>query len=212
MIKWFHCNWSEFLMPGMIDTHIHASQYVNAGCALDLPLLDWLHKYTFPTEARFEDIQFAEHVYTRAVVTMNERWLLNRNAQFFRAGQHAIERNDNGHVFRDDSQESFAAVGRYRTPLRSEGVHRENKYGYELARVLHGEHQQRHHRCRRFYFHVDIETGVFFYSYSFDSIILFHFFLWYSTHWCNLSSHRGSQCLARRTWWRNWVIWLANTI
>jgi len=58
---------SEFLMPGMIDTHIHASQYVNAGFALDLPLLDWLHQYTFPAEAKFADVNFAEKIYTRVV-------------------------------------------------------------------------------------------------------------------------------------------------
>ena len=56
-------------MPGMIDTHIHASQYINAGFALDLPLLGWLNKYTFPTEARFSDLKFADEVYTRAVVS-----------------------------------------------------------------------------------------------------------------------------------------------
>lgn len=58
-------------MPGMIDTHIHASQYVNAGFALDLPLLDWLHQYTFPAEAKFADINFAEKIYTRVVVRHN---------------------------------------------------------------------------------------------------------------------------------------------
>lgn len=53
----------------MIDTHIHAPQYVNAGKGLDLPLLGWLDKYTFPTEARFSDLDFAENVYTRVVVS-----------------------------------------------------------------------------------------------------------------------------------------------
>lgn len=53
----------------MIDTHIHASQYVNAGFALDLPLLDWLNKYTFPTEAKFSDVNFAKKIYSRAVVS-----------------------------------------------------------------------------------------------------------------------------------------------
>lgn len=56
-------------MPGMIDTHIHAPQYVNAGFALELPLLGWLNKYTFPTEARFADTSFAKDVYSRVVVT-----------------------------------------------------------------------------------------------------------------------------------------------
>lgn len=58
----------QFLMPGLVDTHIHASQYVYTGTALDLPLLEWLEKYTFPTEARYSDVDFAEKVYTGAVV------------------------------------------------------------------------------------------------------------------------------------------------
>jgi len=58
---------SQFLLPGLIDTHIHASQFPNAGLALDLTLLDWLEKYTFPTEAGFSDPVRAEEVYTRCV-------------------------------------------------------------------------------------------------------------------------------------------------
>lgn len=57
-------------MPGMIDTHIHAPQYVNAGLGLDLPLLGWLDKYTFPTESRFSDLEFASEVYSRVVVSI----------------------------------------------------------------------------------------------------------------------------------------------
>ena len=55
-------------MPGLIDTHVHASQFVNAGTGLDLTLLDWLNKYTFPTEAMYSDLQFAEKAYTACVV------------------------------------------------------------------------------------------------------------------------------------------------
>lgn len=55
-------------MPGLVDTHIHAPQYVNSGTGYDLMLLDWLEKYTFPTEARFWDINYARDVYTKAVV------------------------------------------------------------------------------------------------------------------------------------------------
>ncbi|XP_041756565.1 guanine deaminase [Coregonus clupeaformis] len=57
----------EFFMPGMVDTHIHASQYSYAGTALDLPLLQWLNMYTFPVEARFKDLDFACNVYTHVV-------------------------------------------------------------------------------------------------------------------------------------------------
>ena len=55
-------------MPGLIDTHIHAPQYPNTGTGHDLPLLDWLEKYTFPTEAKFKDLTFAEDTYHKVVV------------------------------------------------------------------------------------------------------------------------------------------------
>ena len=70
-------------MPGMIDTHIHAPQYVNAGFGLELPLLGWLNKYTFPTEARFSDLNFANEVYTRVVVSKILLPLLNFLQHFF---------------------------------------------------------------------------------------------------------------------------------
>eukprot|EP01088_Endostelium_zonatum_P016809 TRINITY_DN4698_c0_g2_i1.p1 TRINITY_DN4698_c0_g2~~TRINITY_DN4698_c0_g2_i1.p1 ORF type:complete len:529 (+),score=111.39 TRINITY_DN4698_c0_g2_i1:14-1600(+) len=56
-----------FLVPGFVDTHIHAPQYVYTGTALDLPLLDWLNKYTFPTEAKFKSPDFAENVYSKVI-------------------------------------------------------------------------------------------------------------------------------------------------
>ncbi|XP_068995173.1 guanine deaminase [Embiotoca jacksoni] len=57
----------EFFMPGMIDTHIHASQYSYAGTALDMPLLEWLNTYTFPVESLFKDLEFARKVYNHIV-------------------------------------------------------------------------------------------------------------------------------------------------
>jgi len=58
---------SQFLLPGLIDTHIHASQFPNAGLALDLTLLDWLERYTFPTEAGLACPEKARQVYSRCV-------------------------------------------------------------------------------------------------------------------------------------------------
>ncbi|XP_036117179.1 guanine deaminase [Molossus molossus] len=58
---------NEFFMPGMVDTHIHAAQYSFAGSNVDLPLLEWLTKYTYPTELRLQNIDFAEEVFTRVV-------------------------------------------------------------------------------------------------------------------------------------------------
>ncbi|GAB5579695.1 guanine deaminase isoform X2 [Prionailurus iriomotensis] len=57
----------EFFMPGLVDTHIHAAQYSFAGSNVDLPLLDWLTKYTFPVEHKFQNLDFAEEIYTRVV-------------------------------------------------------------------------------------------------------------------------------------------------
>lgn len=61
---------SEFFMPGLVDTHIHASQYSYAGTALDMPLLQWLNAYTFPVESCFKDLEFARKVYTQIVVRL----------------------------------------------------------------------------------------------------------------------------------------------
>ncbi|XP_025060242.1 guanine deaminase isoform X3 [Alligator sinensis] len=54
-------------MPGLVDAHIHAPQYSFTGTRVDLPLLEWLKTYTFPTEAKFKDNDYAEEVYTRVV-------------------------------------------------------------------------------------------------------------------------------------------------
>ncbi|CAL4218515.1 unnamed protein product [Meganyctiphanes norvegica] len=64
---------TQFMMPGLIDTHIHASQFPNNGVAMDMPLLEWLQTYTFPTEANFSDTLFAREVYSKVV----ERLLRN---------------------------------------------------------------------------------------------------------------------------------------
>lgn len=58
---------TQFLIPGFIDTHIHAAQWENRGIGMDLELLDWLNRYTFPTEARFKDADIAQKIYTEVV-------------------------------------------------------------------------------------------------------------------------------------------------
>lgn len=59
----------QFLIPGFIDTHIHAPQYPNVGLGYDLPLLQWLDTYTFPLEKKFSDEKYAEKVYDAVVVS-----------------------------------------------------------------------------------------------------------------------------------------------
>ena len=62
---------SQFLMPGLVDTHIHAPQYRYTGTGYDKQLLDWLNTYTFPTEAEFKNVEFAKDVYSKVVVSRN---------------------------------------------------------------------------------------------------------------------------------------------
>jgi guanine deaminase len=55
-------HWPDALVvPGLIDTHIHYPQtgMLGAGGA---QLLDWLQRYTYPTEQRFADRDYAERV------------------------------------------------------------------------------------------------------------------------------------------------------
>ncbi|CAR28931.1 ZYRO0F15290p [Zygosaccharomyces rouxii] len=58
---------SIFFLPGFIDTHIHASQYPNAGIFGNSTLLDWLQTYTFPLEASLKDLETAQIVYDKIV-------------------------------------------------------------------------------------------------------------------------------------------------
>lgn len=58
---------NEYLLPGMVDLHIHAPQWAQSGTALDIPLADWLNTYTFPLEAKYRDLAFAEKVYSDLV-------------------------------------------------------------------------------------------------------------------------------------------------
>ena len=65
-----HIEDGSYLLPGFIDLHIHAAQWGQAGTALDIPLNDWLNTYTFPIEARFSDLEYAEKVYEDIVQTL----------------------------------------------------------------------------------------------------------------------------------------------
>lgn len=60
---------SEVMIPGFVDLHNHASQWPQAGTALDRPLEAWLGEYTFPLESKYRDLDFANKVYTDVVNT-----------------------------------------------------------------------------------------------------------------------------------------------
>ncbi|KAJ1958782.1 hypothetical protein EC988_000102 [Linderina pennispora] len=57
----------QFLMPGLIDTHTHAPQFTFLGIGHDLPLMDWLNKYTFKHESEFKDTDKAREFYSQVI-------------------------------------------------------------------------------------------------------------------------------------------------
>jgi guanine deaminase len=61
---------SAVLLPGLIDTHVHAPQWPQLGTGLDLPLERWLFEYTFPLEARYTDPGFATTVWDDMVLSL----------------------------------------------------------------------------------------------------------------------------------------------
>ena len=55
------------IFPGMVDLHIHAPQYAFRGMCMDLELMDWLNRYTFPEEEKYEDLEYADKAYAMFV-------------------------------------------------------------------------------------------------------------------------------------------------
>ncbi|MFV2031658.1 MAG: guanine deaminase, partial [Gammaproteobacteria bacterium] len=51
----------KLLMPGFFDTHTHYPQSEMIAC-YGAQLLEWLEKYTFPTERQFSDREYADRV------------------------------------------------------------------------------------------------------------------------------------------------------
>ncbi|KAF9558011.1 Metallo-dependent hydrolase [Agrocybe pediades] len=62
-----HLKDGQFIIPGFIDTHIHAPQVPDMGTGGQYVLLDWLKKIVFPSESRYEDTDFAEKTYNSVI-------------------------------------------------------------------------------------------------------------------------------------------------
>ena len=60
------------ILQSLADLHLHAPQYPMLGMGMDLPLLDWLNAYTFPTEARFADPCYARTIYRQLALELIE--------------------------------------------------------------------------------------------------------------------------------------------
>ena len=50
---------NKLMVPGFIDTHVHAPQ-MDVIASYGAQLLDWLERFTFPSEMRFAEPEFAE--------------------------------------------------------------------------------------------------------------------------------------------------------
>jgi len=58
---------NHYVLPGLVDLHVHAPQWPQLGTALDLPLEEWLQTFTFPLESRYADLAFAAQNYESLV-------------------------------------------------------------------------------------------------------------------------------------------------
>ena len=55
----------SLILQSFADMHLHAPQYPMLGMGMDLPLIEWLNTYTFKTEARFADLDYARRIYRK---------------------------------------------------------------------------------------------------------------------------------------------------
>jgi len=58
------------LLPGLVNSHTHASMSLFRGMADDLPLMEWLSEHIWPAEARWVDSQFAADGFKLAAAEM----------------------------------------------------------------------------------------------------------------------------------------------
>ena len=53
----------RLVFPGLVDLHIHAPQFAFRGMGMDMELMEWLQKQTFPEEAKYADLDYARAAY-----------------------------------------------------------------------------------------------------------------------------------------------------
>lgn len=62
----------RLVIPGMSDLHLHAPQFSFRGLGMDKELLDWLDSYTFPEEAKYRSLEYADKAYEIFVRRMRQ--------------------------------------------------------------------------------------------------------------------------------------------
>ena len=60
----------KLILPGLVDLHVHAPQFPFRALGMDLELIEWLNTYTFPEEAQYGDLAYAERAYRSFVQDM----------------------------------------------------------------------------------------------------------------------------------------------
>ncbi|OAA67403.1 Guanine deaminase [Cordyceps fumosorosea ARSEF 2679] len=60
----------QFIMPGFVDTHNHAPQWLHRGQGQGLQILEWLNQVAFHNESLFKDANHAKRVYRMVVKGM----------------------------------------------------------------------------------------------------------------------------------------------
>ena len=53
----------KLIVPGLTDLHIHAPQFTFRALGMDMELLEWLNKHTFPEEAKYNNLDYARKAY-----------------------------------------------------------------------------------------------------------------------------------------------------
>ena len=134
-------DWGErLILPAFADMHLHAPQYPMLGMGMDLPLLEWLNAYTFQTEERFADLDYARRVYRRLAETLiahgttRVAMFSSRHAdatlllmeELERAGVRGcvgkVNMDRNSGVAQETTQASFSETLRWLEGCRFEGV------------------------------------------------------------------------------------------
>ena len=53
----------RLIVPGFVDTHVHAPQYAFRGLGMDMELIQWLDTQAFPEECRYHEPAYAARAY-----------------------------------------------------------------------------------------------------------------------------------------------------
>lgn len=117
----------KIIIPGLVDLHVHAPQYSFRGLGMDLELLEWLDTNTFPEEAKYQDVEYAEKAYdiftddlkksatTRACIfaTIHVDGTLCLMEKLEKSGLHTMvgkvnmDRNSPGYLVEENAQKSL---------------------------------------------------------------------------------------------------------